>query len=111
MSHACLADAFRQHEANYRAAVLADTWGHLAPHKNKKYKGYIVFAVGCCGSDHLNPTPLEIEFDDLDSSPWLYDALIELLQSLETEEGGVYRWDGTFRNYQFIGDVRRLKLS
>ncbi len=35
MSHACLGDAFAAHEAIYKGAVMADTWGHLAPYKNK----------------------------------------------------------------------------
>jgi hypothetical protein len=116
MSHACIGDAFAPAEALYRAAVMADTWGHLAPMKNRTYRGHIVFAVGCLGSDDLNPTCLEFELktrggDDLDSSPWFFDALEDFMQSFETEAGGVYRWDGTFRNYTFAGTLTRMKLT
>lgn len=111
MSHACLADAFAPAEASYRAAVLASTWGHLAPKKNRTYKGHVVFAIGCFDCGDLNPTALECEFGTLDSSPWLYDALSEFMRSLGGEVGGVYRWDGTFKNYEFTGEVRRLRLA
>ena len=108
MSHQCFADAFDPAEARYKAQVMNDTWGHLAPKKNRTYQGYVVFAIGCFDSGELNPTALECEFNGLDSSPWFYDALVELMQSIETEVGGVYRWEGTFRNYEFNGQVRRV---
>ena len=105
MSHQCLADAFAPAEARYKAAVMVDTWGHLAPKKNTTYRGHFVFAVGCFGSDHLNPTAIECEFNDpeeeLESSPWFYEALNDFMQEMDTEAGGVYRWEGTFRNYTF----------
>jgi hypothetical protein len=111
MSNQCLADAFAPHEAHYHEQVKQDTWGHLAPKRNKKYTGHVIFAVGCFGCDDLNPTAIECELGDLDGSPWFYDAIIEFMQSFETEAGGVYRWDGTFRNYKFTGTMRRLQLS
>lgn len=110
MSAQTMADAWAPIEANYRAKVYEATWGHLAPRKNKSYRGHIVFALGCFGNDHLNPTVLECEIG-LDSSPWFFDALIEFLESLGGHEGGVYRWDGTFRNYIFKGTVNRLILT
>lgn len=100
-----MADAFAPAEARYKAEIMADTWGHLAPKKNKAYHGHIVFAIGCFGSDHLNPTPLACEFDDLDSSPWFFDAMMDFLRDIETKEGCVYRFDGTFRNYEFKGQI------
>jgi hypothetical protein len=82
----------------------------LAPKRNKTYRGHIVFAVGCFGSDNLNPTAIECELSGLNGGPWFYDALQDFMQSFETEAGGVYRWDGTFRNYEFKGVLQRLKL-
>ncbi len=110
MSAQSMADAFAPVEALYRARVIESTWGHLAPLKNKTYSGHMVFALGCFGSDALNPTVLECEIG-LDSSPWFYDAMIDFLSSLGGDEGGVYRWDGTFRNYEFKGTVRRIPLN
>lgn len=105
-----LADAFAPVEASYRAAVMADTFGHLAPKKNKVYPGYIVFAVGCFGNDPLNPVALECEFKGLNSSPWFFEAMEDFTRSCDTEEGGVYRFDGKFRNYEFSGVVRRMRV-
>lgn len=111
MSAQTIAEAFAPWEAEYKVRVMADTWGHLAPKRNKTYTGHVIFAVGCFGSDHLNPTALECEFKDLDSSPWFFDALCDFMGDIETETGGVYRFDGTFRNYQFKGTVQRLILQ
>jgi hypothetical protein len=103
-------DAFARAEAHYHAQVSQATWGHLAPLRNKRYSGHIVFALGCFGSDDLNQTALSCELDGLDASPWFFDAMTEFLQSLGGEAGGVYRWDGTFKNYEFKGTVRRMEL-
>lgn len=110
MSAQTFADVFAPVEALYRAKVLAATWGHLAPRRHKAYSGHVIFAVGCFGNDPLNPTVLVCDIG-LDSSPWFFDALTDFVASLETDEGGVYRWDGTFKNYEFKGVVRRLSLS
>jgi hypothetical protein len=111
MSAQTMADVFAPAEARYRQVVLANTWGHLAPRRNETYRGHIIFAVGCFGDDRLNPTALACEFGELDSSPWFYDALQGFLQDQQTEEGHVYRFDGTFRNYKFTGKIRRLVVA
>lgn len=115
--------AFAPAEAKYKQEVLADTWGHLAPLRNKTYRGHVVFAVGCFGSDDLNPTIIECELESrdgvsLDSSPWFYDSVTDFVgefvgidDSGEAKTGGVYRWEGTFRNYKWTGKLRRLTLS
>ncbi len=110
MSAQSMADAFAPVEARYRAQVYKETWGHLAPRKNKVYRGYVIFALGCFDSGHLNPTVLSCEIG-IDDSPWFFDALHEFLRTLKGDEGGVYRWDGTFKNYNFTGSVRRIYLS
>lgn len=51
---------------------------HLAPKKDKRYKGRIIYAIGCFGDDPLNPTVLSCKLRGLDSSPWFFDADIEL---------------------------------
>lgn len=118
MSSQTIADAFAPAEARYRAEVMADTWGHLAPKKNRTYRGHVVFVIGLFGSDNLNPTVLECEFktnkgEELDSSPWFYDALQDFLQSLEKSEevGGIFRFEGTFRNYEFNGFVTKGQVT
>lgn len=110
-----LADAFAPAEAHYRSQVMADTWGHLAPRRNVIYRGHVIWALGCFGSDNLNPTVLDFEMEsrtglELNSSPWFYDCVIDFLQKHSKEEGAVFRFDGSFRNYVFTGKITRLKL-
>lgn len=110
MSAQTIQEAFAPAIAQYKAEVMSATWGHLAPKRHRAYKGHVVFAVGCFGSDDLNPTVLVCEFGGLDDSPWLFDALQDFLHDCETVAGGVYRFDGTFKNYEFKGTTRRLEL-
>lgn len=97
-------DAHNHEVANY------ETWGHLAPKKNKTYRGRVVYAIGCFGSDRLNPTTLVSEWNGLDSSPWFYEALHDWLGEQENAEGCVYELIGSFRNYVFAG-TRRLLID
>lgn len=108
MSAQTMADVWAPITARYRLQVMQQTWGHLAPRKNKTYAGRIVFALGCYDCGELNPTPLACDFPGLDDSPWFYDALIEFLESLGGEAGDVYQWTGFFRNYEFKGQLQRL---
>lgn len=109
MSHQCLADAFAPAEARHKARVMAATWGHLAPKRNRTYRGHVIWALGCFGNDHLNPTVLECELSGLESSPWFYEALHDFLRTQSDQAGGLFRFDGTFRNYQFRGRVQKLR--
>lgn len=104
--------AFAPAEAKYREAVLQQTWGHLAPRRNKKYHGRIVYSFGVFDSGHLNPTVLVCALADLDSSPWFYDNLHEFLDKeapkVEDNVGKVFEWKGYFRNYRWCGTFRQL---
>lgn len=110
MSAQTIHDAFQPAEQLYRAAVLRDTWGHLAPDKGRKYLGFVVFACGEFG----DIVSLHSDFGTLDSSPWFYDALSDFMAGHalkeNTDGGAVFRFDGHFRNYRFVGKVRRLKV-
>jgi len=76
--------------------VREETWGHLRPKLNHKYYGYVVFAYSAWGELVL----IDAEFTGLDSSPWLYDDLIEFVDSYEDLSTGVYRWDGWYKRFQ-----------
>jgi hypothetical protein len=105
------ASACQQWEADEEYKVFCDTWGHLAPKKNKTYKGYVIWALGCFGSDRLNPTPIMSQFRGLDSSPWFYNLLIDFLHAHSKKEGKIFRFDGTFKNYVFTGKIQELTLT
>lgn len=121
MSHQTFADAFAPAETRYARQVMAATWGHLAPAKNVTYRGSLTFAIGCFGSDDVNPTVLTCSFPELEDSPWLYDAIQELIDQ-QTEYntpdgdkqrwdvGSVYRWEGSFRNYRWRGRFRKMEV-
>jgi len=87
------------------------TFGHLAPRKNKTYKGHIVWALGCLGDDHLNPTILDFKLGSLSSSPWFFNSASDFLSTISSESGTVWRWEGTFRNYKFIGKFQQISIS
>ena len=108
MSAQTIHNAFAPAEARYKSAVMEATWGHLAPKMNRTYSGKIVYAVGCFGNDPLNPTPLVCEFEDLDSSPWFFDAMTEFIASQESKPGGVYEFRGMFRNFEFKGQIVQI---
>lgn len=108
MSAQTMQEVFAPIEAKYKARVMEATWGHLAPKKNKTYKGRIVYAIGIFGDDGLNPTALFCEFEGLDDSPWFYDALTNFMSKQKGEGGRVYEFVGWFRNYSFKGAIRLL---
>jgi hypothetical protein len=93
--------AFAPIELANKQIVQKETWGHLAPKRNKSYSGYIVFSITAYGNMEL----IDADFAGLPDSPWLFDAMTEFVfedwQSLP--HGTVFRWCGTFRNYRFNG--------
>ena len=99
-------DAFETVEREYGAAVERDTWGHLAPEQNRSYRGSLLFTHTEWGQWVL----IRGNFDGLDWSPWLFDAAMEFVEKHATEEGGLYQWRGTFRNYRWYGKPQKLVL-
>lgn len=93
--------AFAPAEMEHKNKVLKDTWGHLAPNRNKIYRGHIVFTITTYGDMVI----IDKSFVDLPDSPWFFDAMNEFVfedwRSLP--EGAVLRWEGTFKNYRFEG--------
>jgi len=109
MSKQTIADAFIPVEREYKARVMEETWGHLAPKKNRIYKGTIIFAYG----EYGDMVPLHAEFAGLDDSPWFFDALSDFISDfcLQQEKWGVFRFTGTFRNYKFKGQIEQVHVD
>lgn len=119
MSHQNLADAFAPAEAHYKAQVMQETWGHLAPKKGKTYTGRIVYTMGVYDGGDINPTIIVCDFPGLPDSPWFYEHLGDFIDSISWEPardypkrqghgevGCVYEWRDTLKNYDFKGSVR-----
>jgi hypothetical protein len=88
--------------AESKQLVMQDTWGHLAPEKNKSYKGSILFCKSAFGGG--NTSLIDFNFAFLDSSPWLYDFIEEHIQNISnSEDGGIYQINCTIRNYRLYG--------
>jgi hypothetical protein len=102
-----IAEAFAPLDARYREAVMRDTWGHLAPTKNKKYPGYILF---CHASDGYL-CPIDYDFIGLPGSPWLHDAVIDFISDNTPEQCVIYRFDGSFKNYKFTGTIKKVNCQ
>jgi hypothetical protein len=73
-----LGQVFSSYEQRSAELVQQETWGHLAPKTDKVYEGYILYALGCYG-DHC---VLQVEFKDLDDSPWFYDHVNEFVSNM-----------------------------
>lgn len=93
-------------QADAMYAVKVDTWGHLAPEKNKKYPIQLTAAVGYFSDSYLNPILLTCSEDGPWHGPWFYDSINEFLSESIGEEdnsGKVFSFVGHWRNYRFIG--------
>lgn len=106
-----LAASLAHAELEYRNQILGETWGHLAPEKNKTYTGYIVFTWASYGDLVI----IDAHWDGLEDSPWLYDAMQKFvfdqhLKAVGIVEGGVYRFEGTLKNYRFKGKKTPIYL-
>lgn len=108
--------AFSAHEERERQAVYASTWGHLAPKKNVKYHGTLLFCF--CLYDNswcvLNREFISRTGEELSDSPWYYDCQQDFMQAVQEDAqdtgGIIFKFDGFFRNYRFIGEITKIPL-
>lgn len=104
-----LQEAFAPIEADNKARVEAQTWGHLAPAAGRLYPGTILFAE----SEYGDVVTLRVDFKDLPDSPWFYDDMYDFILSQETEPGGLYQFSGTYKKdenaaWEFTGTVEAM---
>lgn len=107
-----LAQIHAEIDAQNRAIVYEETWGHLRAEVGRKYPGSLVF-VQCVYSGSFAILRREFEIED---SPWFFEAMQDYLFGLEPVNAGtVYRFDGWYREcrngaHQFVGKVREIRL-
>lgn len=98
-----LSDAFAPAEADYRARVMAATWGHLYPEPGHKYQGKIVFAIAGYGGDCVI---MSSDWGTLADSPVLYQTMMEVFDKTALKSRskhaimgslryGLFEWTGT----------------
>lgn len=81
-----------QIQADARARVQADMWGHLAPKPRTAYRGTILFTH----SEYGDMTLIRTDFGELPSSPWFYEDMTDFMFGCKTVPGGIYEWEGTY---------------
>ena len=99
------AETFAPILSKYKHDVYETTWGHLTPLKNKKYNCKILFSSSSYGNAGLALIQT-ILGTGLNDSPWLYNSMNGLIESLEIQGCGVFEWNGFFRNYTWHGEVK-----
>lgn len=84
----------------YKADVIQNTWGHLAPQKNTTYRGRMM--VSKSGYGNADGKIIDMEWKALGDSPWLFDFVNDWIwENRETmKEDGIYLMECTFRNYR-----------
>jgi len=106
-----LAKAFASYEAQYKAKVMTNTWGHLAPEPRKKYQGEILIAYSAYGDQIV----LQDKFEGLPSSPWFYSDMVGFMSELKLESFGIYKFTGYYQrfkngNHRFVGDIKKCSI-
>lgn len=90
--------AFAEPEARYKAAVMQQTWGHLAPGPGD-HPLWVMVTEG----DFGDITIIKVEYPTLPCSPWLASALFEFVNKhafKHMDRGMVHEWKGVLRWYK-----------
>lgn len=118
-----MASICAQVDADNRAAVMAETWGHLEARDMKKHYGWFTFIHG----QHGDMVVLESDFPTFGEGPGYFDDRQEFIWRKVKDGGpcsevGLYRFDGYYKMYAkassvseqkmigyFVGKVQRLR--
>lgn len=85
-----------EYDAEYKAAVMASTWGHLEPERGRNYKGVIIFAHAMWGGESV----IDWKFEDLSGSPGFSSDIADFVSQH-------LRYDADYGVYKFVGKYRR----
>ncbi|WGK63470.1 hypothetical protein QAO71_17005 (plasmid) [Halopseudomonas sp. SMJS2] len=107
-------------EMNNRAAVMAQTFGHMEAEPGTRHPGWFTFITG----QHGDNTVIESDFPTFDEGPGYFMDRDEFIWSKVKNNGpasqiGVYRFEGEYRRHKicgeglgrFVGKVTRCKLT
>jgi hypothetical protein len=119
MPHSGIQEACEVANVEYSAAIIAMTWGHLAPKPKQAYSGWFLFTEAAYGGAI---EIIESEFKDLHDSPWLYDDMsdyavkfVEQFFNTEIDSSGLYIFEGFYiksknGNYKFSGETKKIDI-
>jgi len=82
---------------------FANTWGHLAPMKNKTYKGHIVVMKAQHGEYGWGTLILSYDFGDI-NGPYTHEDIMQRVSDnifLDENDDKIYRINISFRNYVY----------
>lgn len=105
-----IAEIMSDYDEVKRQELLADTWGHLAAKRNKRYKIKIIFSESCYGGQGTSLIDTRL-YNGLENSPWLYEAILHRINKLTKRTPGIYCINGIVRNYRIIGRVHKLPVK
>lgn len=89
----------REKTLPYEQSVMIDTFGHLAPEKNKTYRGTMLIAKSAFKEREAEI--IDFKFDnDLESSPWLFEVLERYVKNFRIKEGHVHEINIKIKNFK-----------
>lgn len=96
-----IADAFIATDAEYKASVLAATWGHFESKANIIHRGKVIFAV----TDYNEHTIIEHTFS-FEGGPGFYSHITDVIYKISQDyklDTGVYVLEACCRRYKSSG--------
>jgi hypothetical protein len=102
-----IAEIMADYNEAKKQVVLADTWGYLAPKKEKEYRIKILFSESSYGGEGTSLIDTKLG-DGLKDSPWLYDAILYRINKAMKRKPGVYLIDGVIKNYRIVGKSKQI---
>lgn len=91
--------------------IFNDTWGHMAPVKDKPYKGHIIVLQATHGEYGYGTLVLDYDFPDINGPYIHYDVVRRLCDNvlISDEDRNIYKIPVTFRNYRyFFGQPKQI---
>lgn len=112
--HAGLAELGAEIKAHNRALVEAQTFGHLAPKRQEKYYGSMIF----CSSDYGKQFIVKNSFETLKDNPWSFGDFNDWFDEWLAKNGnptGIFRFEGYYQmhkngNFRMSGTMTEIPL-
>jgi len=107
-------EAFAPIEQHNKAVVMINTWGHLAPKRQKKHKGFVLFTCTAYGQTYN----IDNEFETVEDSPFFFEDMENYIHNYSNElpknSYGIFKFEGHYikfknGNGRFTGKVTKIE--